>query len=127
MTKTKVSSKRSISSCNSDSSDSEPEPTLSSSKKQSKNKRKLSPHDRKSDFKDLVVRKRMASLNASAMLAATYEVERHLDRCDSMYYGSSAESDTHTVTPKKIKDIKREVEEPKDVSLELNDFCEMHL
>lgn len=56
----------------------------------------------------------MASLNASAMLAATYEVERHLDRCDSMYYGSSAESDT-VVTPKKIKDIKREIEEPKEV------------
>lgn len=56
----------------------------------------------------------MASLNASAMLTATYEVERHLDRCDSMYYGSSAESDT-LVTPKKIKDIKREIEEPKEV------------
>lgn len=86
----------------------------SSSKKQSKKKRKRSPHDRKSDFKDLVVRKRMASLNASAMLAATYEVERHLDRCDSMYYGSSAESDT-LVTPKKVKDIKREIDEPKEV------------
>lgn len=66
----------------------------------------------------MVVRKRMASLNASAMLAATYEVERHLDRCDSMYYGSSAESDT-LVTPKKIKEIiiKREVEEPKEVGV----------
>lgn len=85
----------------------------SSSKKQSKKKRKSSPHA-KSDFKDLVVRKRMASLNASAMLAATYEVERHLDRVDSMYYGSSAESDT-LVTPKKIKEIKREIEEPKEV------------
>lgn len=110
-----MTSKRSVSSCNSDSSDTEPEPMPSSSKKQCKKKRKISPHDRKSDFKDLVVRKRMASLNASAMLAATYEVERHLDRCDSMYYGSSAESDT-LVTPKKIKDIKREIEEPKEVN-----------
>ncbi|KAJ6634600.1 hypothetical protein Bhyg_13175 [Pseudolycoriella hygida] len=113
--KAKASTKRLLSSCNSDSSEDESEPTPSSSKKHSKKKRKKSPHDGKSDFKELVVRKRMASLNASAMLAATYEVERHLDRCDSMYYGSSAESDT-IVTPKKIKDIKREIEEPKEVA-----------
>lgn len=42
------------------------------------------------DGSDLVVRKRMASLNATAMLAASYEVERHLDM-DSLYNDSSSE------------------------------------
>lgn len=68
------------------------------------------------DCKDVVVRKRMASLNASAMLAAAYEVERHLDRVESM---ASSENDApKSVQPKKIKDIKDikdEVLESKDV------------
>lgn len=72
---------------------------------------------------DLVVRKRMASLNASAMLAASYEVERHFDQCDSMYNSSSAaaESDSDPSTsPKKIKTIKNEVDESKEVNF---GFC----
>lgn len=67
----------------------------------------------KTEFKDLVVRKRIASLNATAMLAASYEVERHLDM-DSLYNGSSADSEDSEeeekpVTPKKIKEVKAEV------------------
>lgn len=62
------------------------------------------------DLRDVGVTKRMASLNASAMLAATYEVERHLDRCDSTFNCSSAESQSDTPSsPKRIKDIKHEV------------------
>lgn len=65
------------------------------------------------DGKELVVRKRMASLNASAMLAAAYEVERHLDRVESM---ATSETDApKSALPKKIKDIKDEVLESKDV------------
>lgn len=61
----------------------------------------------------------MASLNASAMLAATYEVERHMDRVDSMYDNRhlSVDSDVPTV-PKKLKDIKDEVLDAKEVSAE---------
>lgn len=69
------------------------------------------------DCKELVVRKRMASLNASAMLAAAYEVERHLDRVESM--ATSEDEAPKSVLPKKIKDIKDikgEVLESKDVN-----------
>lgn len=79
-------------------------------------KKKRRPIDTKTEFKDLVVHKRMASLNASAMLAATYEVERHLDQCDSLYNGSSAEDHSETpISPKKIKEIKNEIDDSKEV------------
>lgn len=72
------------------------------------------------DVKDVVVRKRMASLNASAMMAATYEVERQLDKCEAKMYKCSPVPEEPTPTlPKKTKDIKEikdEVLEPKDVS-----------
>lgn len=46
------------------------------------------------------------------MLAASYEVERHLDM-DSLYNGSSADSedseDKRPASPKKIKEVKDEV------------------
>lgn len=67
------------------------------------------------DVKEIVVRKRMASLNASAMMAATYEVERQLDKCEEKMYKVSADTDEHIAPPKKAKDIKNEVLEPKDV------------
>lgn len=68
------------------------------------------------DVKEVVVRKRMASLNASAMMAATYEVERQLDKCEEkMYKVSAADSDEHITPPKKAKDIKNEVIETQDV------------
>lgn len=67
------------------------------------------------DIKEVVVRKRMASLNASAMMAATYEVERQLDKCEEKMYKVSADTDEHIAPPKKAKDIKNEVFETKDV------------
>lgn len=71
------------------------------------------------DVKEVVVRKRMASLNASAMMAATYEVERQLDKSEALYKhdkNSCSESDENIVVePKKPKDIKDEVLESKDV------------
>lgn len=72
------------------------------------------------DVKEGVVRKRMASLNASAMMAATYEVERQLDKCEEKMYKVSAAADSddqHITPPKKVKDIKNEVLEPKDVCI----------
>lgn len=71
--------------------------------------------DTKSDVKDLTVRKRMASLNASAMMAATYEVERQLDKCEEKMYKLNADTDELISPPKKAKDIKNEVLESKDV------------
>lgn len=88
---------------------------------QSKKRSKFAIADKnKSPFlpgSDLVVRKRMASLNASAMLAASYEVERHFDQCDSMYNSSSAaESESEPPSsPKKLKNIKNETDETKEV------------
>lgn len=70
---------------------------------------------KKNDLKEVVGRKRMASLNASAMMAATYEVERHLDKCEEKLYKKSADSDDNITLPKKAKDIKNEVLEPTDV------------
>lgn len=72
------------------------------------------------EVKEFVVRKRMASLNASAMLAATYEVERHLDRVDSLYDSRNSgdrEHDTAPTVPKKLKDIKDEVLDSKEVNI----------
>ncbi|XP_055302088.1 uncharacterized protein LOC129568368 isoform X2 [Sitodiplosis mosellana] len=67
-----------------------------------------------SDVKEVVVRKRMASLNASAMMAATYEVERQLDKCEEKMYKVSADADERITPPKKAKEIKNEVFELKD-------------
>lgn len=87
----------------------------------------------------------MASLNATAILAASYEVERHFDRCDSLYTSSDNDSvkpkkqpqpqqqqpmASATVqspkpqpppisvpSPKKIEQIKNEIEDPKEVMM----------
>lgn len=65
---------------------------------------------------EVIVRKRMASLNASAMMAATYEVERHLDKCEEKMYKIKSDADEHISSPpKKAKEIKNEVLESKDV------------
>lgn len=73
------------------------------------------------DVKDVVVRKRMASLNASAMMAATYEVERQLDKSEALYKHHRSDSDEQVaVAPKKPKDIKDEILEQKDVRIKLN-------
>lgn len=70
------------------------------------------------DVKEVVVRKRMASLNASAMMAATYEVERQLDKCEEKMYKVSADAEEHITPPKKVKEIKNEVFESKDVCIQ---------
>lgn len=66
---------------------------------------------------DVVVRKRMASLNASAMMAASYEVERQFDKCEEKMYKKSPDTEEHISPPKKVKDIKNEVLEPKEVCI----------
>lgn len=77
------------------------------------------------DVKENVVRKRMASLNASAMMAATYEVERQLDKCEEKMFKMSTDTtvDHPVIPPKKPKEIKNEVLEPKDVR---NFFFPLH-
>lgn len=85
------------------------------SKNASKKMKKPKAPPKSNDFKELVVRKRMASLNASAMLAAAYEVERHLDRVESMA-ASDNDAPPKPTLPKKIKEIKDEVLESKDVN-----------
>ncbi|XP_063709098.1 uncharacterized protein LOC134837647 [Culicoides brevitarsis] len=62
---------------NSDESSSESE---DESKKKDAGKRKRNNSTSSMDFKNVVTKKRMASLNATAMLAATYEVERAIDK-----------------------------------------------
>jgi len=76
------------------------------------------------DYKGILARKRMASLNASAIVAATYEVERHLDKnlaSDCSSFESYDELDTMPTTTSKVTSaaaIKTEVihikKEPKE-------------
>lgn len=88
--------------------------TKSTSNNGKSTKRKLSPNP-----KDPLSMKRMASLNASAMLAATYEVERHFDRLDE----SSSESSSERIpkkevkSEKKVKDEKIDADDSKEVGL----------
>uniref|UniRef100_A0A336MUB5 CSON007002 protein n=1 Tax=Culicoides sonorensis TaxID=179676 RepID=A0A336MUB5_CULSO len=67
---------------NSESSETDSEDDTKNNKKnESKDvKRKRNNSTSSMDFKNVVTKKRMASLNATAMLAATYEVERAIDR-----------------------------------------------
>lgn len=67
------------------------------------------------DVKEVVVRKRMASLNASAVMTATYEAERQLDKREQKLYKIEADE---SVAPKKAKEIKNELPEPKDVRIQ---------
>lgn len=76
------------------------------------------------DYKGILARKRMASLNASAIVAATYEVERHLDKnlaSDCSSFESYDELDTMPTTTTKstplkseLIHIKKEPKEPKE-------------
>lgn len=115
------SSSKSSSNTDEDDDDNDDVASQKSSNSKCTKKRKHRTPESKTEFTELVVKKRMASLNATAMLAASYEVERHLDRCDSMYNSSSAESHSETPpSPKKIKDIKHEIiDEPKEVITKL--------
>lgn len=91
------------------------------------NKRQKRSPESQTEFKELVVRKRMASLNATAMLAASYEVERHLDM-DSLYNGSTTEdSDVDDPpSPKKLVAVVSEAakaEETDDTAKDVCRFC----
>ncbi|XP_055909966.1 uncharacterized protein LOC129944512 isoform X2 [Eupeodes corollae] len=69
----------------------------SSSEVKKKRKRELK-EELIGDYKGILARKRMASLNASAIVAATYEVERHLDRnfaSDCSSFESFPEEEKH--------------------------------
>lgn len=99
----------------SEQSDSEKNEDSSSSNSNSKRKRRDS--DKDGEIKDLVVRKRMASLNAAAILSATYEAERHIDRQhQALESDEEISSDETRLTPKKLKETKTEPEpEPEDI------------
>lgn len=77
----------------------------------------------KTETKDVVVPKRMASLNASAMLAAAYEAERHIDRVESKYTTNATVTDSDAPsTPKRLKDIKNEERDDKEVRANILQF-----
>jgi hypothetical protein len=79
-------------------------------KKTISKKRKHNSPDIPSDFKDVGVRKRMASLNASAMLAASYAVDKNYRRNSDSSYDSDSSVDIPPA-PKKPPEVKHEVEE----------------
>lgn len=115
--KVKAPKKPVLSESDSDNKDREPSPERKPVAKKFK-KQMIEKIAKTTDVKEVVVRKRMASLNASAMMAASYEVERQLDRCEAKMYKCSPETEEHVVTiPKKPKDIKDEVLETKDVRI----------
>lgn len=120
-TKPKPSADSSSSSSSSDDSDSERETTRDRKPALKKLKKSIGQKAialKSNDVKEVIVRKRMASLNASAMMAATYEVERQLDKCEEKMYKISSDADEHISSPpKKAKEIKNEVLESKDVCI----------
>lgn len=95
--------------------------TASSLKSTSKsNKRKKTKDDDKSGDKNVVVKKRMASLNASAILAANYEIENYAAKHESSSTETSDSSgeerdDDDDVEEKKPPTMKKE---KKDVKME---------
>ncbi|XP_039432243.1 titin-like isoform X2 [Culex pipiens pallens] len=72
-------------------------------------KRKRAPKEKKEIVESLLGKKRMASLNATAMLAATYEVQRIL------YRNTDSDSDSPAEKPKakKVKETKEQKEAAK--------------
>lgn len=56
------------------------------------------------EFKNVLTKKRMASLNATAMLAATYEVERAIDKQLSKVDAFENKQDTSNDKEKNYKD-----------------------
>lgn len=85
-------------------------------------KRKKTKDDDKSGDKNIVTKKRMASLNASAILAANYEIENYAAKHESSSTETSDSSDSDEkdeIKPptmkKEKKDVKMETEEVNDV------------
>ncbi|XP_055390321.1 serine-rich adhesin for platelets-like [Condylostylus longicornis] len=77
-------------------------------------KRKLIKHDDYLSTLKGLARKRMASLNASALVAATYELEGHLDKnLEELDCYEVIEEKPAILTPKRLKDnIKKDVNSP---------------
>lgn len=113
------SSSSSSSSSSSDDSDSDRETTRDRKPALKKLKKSIGQKAiavKSNDVKEVIVRKRMASLNASAMMAASYEVERQFDKCEEKMYKMSSDAEEHISSPpKKAKEIKNEVLEAKEV------------
>uniref|UniRef100_A0A1I8PIE3 Uncharacterized protein n=1 Tax=Stomoxys calcitrans TaxID=35570 RepID=A0A1I8PIE3_STOCA len=101
----------------SDKEDNEKEKTLklklNESKKPPKKRKRTLKEELIGDYKGILARKRMASLNASAIVAATYEVERHLDRNLGHLSGYETYEDEQKTTNKKVKETKATAKEPK--------------
>ncbi|XP_037935500.1 uncharacterized protein LOC119669602 [Teleopsis dalmanni] len=83
-------------------------------KKPPKKRKRIFKEDLIGDYKGILARKRMASLNASAIVAATYEVERHLDK--NLAYCSSYESYDETDKTTHAKKTKETAKETKKAS-----------
>uniref|UniRef100_A0A1B0AIW4 Uncharacterized protein n=1 Tax=Glossina pallidipes TaxID=7398 RepID=A0A1B0AIW4_GLOPL len=76
-----------------------------------KKRKRILKEDLIGDYKGILARKRMASLNASAIVAATYEVERHLDKnLGSECSSYESYEDERKNTSKKSKEIGKSAE-----------------
>ncbi|CAH1159388.1 unnamed protein product [Phyllotreta striolata] len=83
-------------------------------KEETAEKKQRKPNEPVMDLKDMVVSKRMASLNASAILAASYSAEKRPDKCDSDSSSSAGNSSEEEYFARLAKDIKEEIDEKKD-------------
>lgn len=91
-------------------------PTAALKKSNGSLKRKKAREDDKGSDKNVVTKKRMASLNASAILAANYEIENYAAKHETSSESSSEESDEKSdaeppTMKKEKKDVKMESEE----------------
>ncbi|KAK4886776.1 hypothetical protein RN001_003047 [Aquatica leii] len=77
----------------------EPEPEKKPEKKRPYVKRKRNRCELIMDLKDMVVRKRMASLNASAILAASYSVEKRSSKSSKSESSDSEDSEDSFIHP----------------------------
>ncbi|CAO1404911.1 unnamed protein product [Diamesa serratosioi] len=101
--------------------------TAAATKKKNESiKRKKAKDDDKIGDKNVVAKKRMASMNASAILAANYEVDNYATKLETSSEESSDSSNNEEydqsndieppTTKKDKKDLKRELQEPRPKS-----------
>ncbi|KAL7033108.1 hypothetical protein ACKWTF_007489 [Chironomus riparius] len=81
-------------------------------------KRKKAKDEDKNSEKNVVTKKRMASLNASAILAASYEIENYAAKHDSSTTETSEESDNEEEDEKEVIEPPTLKKEKKDVKME---------
>uniref|UniRef100_A0A1A9W240 Uncharacterized protein n=1 Tax=Glossina brevipalpis TaxID=37001 RepID=A0A1A9W240_9MUSC len=79
-----------------------------------KKRKRILKEDLIGDYKGILARKRMASLNASAIVAATYEVERHLDKnlgseCSSYESYEDEKKNTSKKSKETLKNTEKEI------------------